>query len=280
MATVAGGDHAVEQIDPHRHRVHDVDGFSETHQVAGCALLEFVVGAGDRIPAFCAFLTEAESAVGVAVEADVPGQSCALPAPLFRDASLHDSKHRLLFVLAGLGAAFRPAQGAVERRFEGGFDLRAALGCVAVGERSQAFVEHHRDITAEGFLDPDHALRGQQPPGAVQRGGERHSLVGHRDPMRQGRHLETTAVRQPGTLPTREAVQAAQTFDDRLAGSFVEVIGVGQQDLRPEVHQVVGRHPAHRAKGCNAHEGRGLDGSVRRRELSAAGRAIARFAFE
>ena len=44
--------------------------------------------------------------------------------------------------------------------------------------------------------------------------------------------LETAGVRQQGAAPIHEAVDAADAADELVAGAEVEVVGVGEDDLR------------------------------------------------
>jgi hypothetical protein len=74
------------------------------------------------------------------------------------------------------------------------------------------------------------------------------------------RLLSEKTWKPPG--PTDEAVQAAKTADELVAGAQIEVIGVAEDDFRAERFQRVLRDGLDRAGGAYRHEDRGLYGAV------------------
>jgi hypothetical protein len=55
------------------------------------------------------------------------------------------------------------------------------------------------------------------------------------EPRAQAHHLEPAGVREGGTLPVHEGAQPAGLVQDVRTRLEVEVVGVGQQRLRPEL---------------------------------------------
>ena len=203
--------------------------------------------------------------MGIPVEADLANRRRTLAARGFGSAALDDAEERLVGSLVSRLAAGRPAQGPGVR---------------------MAAARWHRDPPARGRRAAARTRRGpsrcpgRAPPGSPRRlsgvsrrvrpsRGERkatpfssdHESVGERG------DLEAAAVREPGATPAGEAVQAAELRNARLfARSLVQVVGVGQQDLRTRRPQLVGGDAAHGAVGGDGHEGRRLDHAVRRGE--------------
>src|SRR3989442_12637709 len=64
--------------------------------------------------------------------------------------------------------------------------------------------------------------------------------------------------------PAHEPVQTAELANPLMAGTKVQVVSVGQQDLRSDLFELLLRYALHRAGGADGHEGRRLDGPVGR----------------
>src|ERR1700722_4384046 len=98
----------------------------------------------------------------------------------------------------------------------------------------EALVEDHRDVRSELRLDVGRLLRSQRMRRAVEVRAEVRALLVDRAPVGQAEHLVTAAVGEDGLAPADEAMQAAATRDQIVAGAEVEVIGVAEQDLGAE----------------------------------------------
>ena len=81
--------------------------------------------------------------------------------------------------------------------------------------------------------------------------------------VRQREHLEPAAVGEDGPVPAHEFMQAARLLHQRLARAQVQVVGVGEYDLRAAVLQLLRRHGLDRGLGAHRHEHRRLDDPVR-----------------
>src|SRR5699024_3978823 len=79
----------------------------------------------------------------------------------------------------------------------------------------------------------------------------------------QAHHLEAAGVGVGGAGPVHEGTQAAGLVDQVVPGLEVEVVGVGQQRLRPEVAHRLRQHRLDRGLGADGDEGRRGDLPVR-----------------
>ena len=58
----------------------------------------------------------------------------------------------------------------------------------------------------------------------------------------QGEHLEAAAVGQDRTIPIHKAVQAACFLHQGFAGAQMQMIGIGQQNLRADLLHLAAGH--------------------------------------
>ena len=89
--------------------------------------------------------------------------------------------------------------------------------------------------------------------------------------LREGGNLVSAAVSEPRPFPSGKAVESALVADDLFPGSFVQVVGVGEQDLCTDFGQVSCGDPANGTEGGHRHEGRRGDGTMRCLENAGAG---------
>lgn len=64
-------------------------------------------------------------------------------------------------------------------------------------------------------------------------GDEAHALIGKLDRVGMGEDLEAARVREDGTVPVHEVVQAAELGHRIGARAHGQVIGIGEHDLAP-----------------------------------------------
>ncbi len=102
VPTIAGGNHAVKQVDTRRHPVQQIDRSAESHQVAGAIRGQGLVGNLNRhTPLFTRF-AQAEPTMCIAIEVEF---RCGLGAPSpqgFGDPAMNDRKDGLRFAPPGL----------------------------------------------------------------------------------------------------------------------------------------------------------------------------------
>ena len=163
------------------------------------------------------------------------------------------------------------------------------LFLVAAGvDQGGQLVEREDDVGAELMLDDDGHLGGEPVRRPVQVRPERHPVVvDHRQPLLTGRddvvgldplgvhgqhlaesrpqrqHLESAAVGERRPRPVHECAEAARRVDDVRSGLQIEVIGVGQHRLGPELRHGLGQDGFHRRLGPHRDERRGADLAVR-----------------
>ena len=150
-------------------------------------------------------------------------------------AALHDAEQRLVGARMGLVAALGPHAG----ELDGAGDV-ALLSGVA-----RALVKLHADVAAE-LLGDRHVVLGRPEHMAtvVIGGDEAHALIGELDRIGMGEDLEAARVREDGTVPVHEVVQAAELGHRIGARAHGQVIGIGEHDLGAQVlHGLGGECP-------------------------------------
>ena len=93
-------------------------------------------------------------------------------------------------------------------------------------------------------------------------------------PLRQAEDLEAAAVGEDRPLPADEAVQAAATRDQLVAGTQQQVIRVGEDDLGARLFEVAVASRLDGTLRADRHERRRLHDAVRRLELAETRRAV------
>ncbi len=269
MAGMSRRDHTVEEIDPPLDGEQQILGAPETHQVTRSIGGEHLVRLGEKIVAQLELLSEAEAAVGVAVEADFHGGAGTAPPKLWRISALNDAEQGLVRSRVVPSAALRPAEGALHGRLGAQSAARTFLAIWRL-----TLVERHRHVRTQRLLDLHRPLRSEVAATPVERRREGEALLVDLHPVGEGGHLEATAVGDPGPAPAGEAVQSAGPRHQLLAGSLVEVVGVGEKHLCAELGEIAGCYAAHRAVGRDGLKGRRLDHTMCRREARAARRSI------
>ncbi len=155
-----------------------------------------------------------------------------------------------LFV--ALLAPREPPQGPIER---------ITRRCL-IGSTWDHMIECHRDIRAQRCLDLDRAFGRQRPPSAVHVALKLHAVFVDLAKAFERKHLKAAGVGEQRPFPRHELVEPAELGDHILAGPDVQVVCVGQDDLRADGLEVGGRERAHRRLGADRHEHRRLDGAV------------------
>ena len=91
----------------------------------------------------------------------------------------------------------------------------------------------------------------------------------------QAEHLVPAAVGEHGPIPPDEPVQAAETPNQFITGTKVEVIGVAQNDLGAGLLEVFEERPFHRSLRPDRHERRRTHHAVRSDDLAKTRSAVA-----
>ena len=190
-----------------------------------------------------------EPAEGIPVETDLPQRRRAPFPQVGIHPPLDDAEERLSLPAMGILAPSRPA----------GRHLHGS-GHIPVFRRIRGTViKTHDDVGAQGLLDGDGTLRGDDVIGAVIGGTESDPLFRYLPELPQAVDLETATVGQKRPIPVHEPVQAPKPLHQLMTGPDEEVIGVGQDDLGPHLPQFLRGHRLDGAAGSHRHEDRGLD---------------------
>ena len=138
-----------------------------------------------------------------------------------------------------------------------------------------AFVEGHHYVGAYDALGVDVVLRREDMPGAVDMALEGTSLGSQAAYLREREHLEAAAVGKYRPVPGLEAVETAGGTQGVQAGAQVQVVGVAQDDLGPDVvHEVAVVHPLDGTDRPDGHEYGSMYVAVIGRQHAGAGVAV------
>ena len=72
-------------------------------------------------------------------------------------------------------------------------------------------------------------------------------------------YLKATAIGQDRALPIHEFVQPAHFFHQIRAWANIQVVGIAQNNLRPDLFNLRRRHPFNRGLSADRHENRSLN---------------------
>ena len=135
-----------------------------------------------------------------------------------------------------------------------------------------ALVKCHSDSRAEVRLD-SHALLGTHKNlASVDMRGEIDTLLFYLAKLCERKDLESAAVREYGSVPSRKLVQSAELLYKLVARAQMQMICVAKLNLTVDILEVIRRDRAfYRAAGCNIHKSRSLHSSVDGLEHAAAG---------
>ena len=151
-------------------------------------------------------------------------------------------------------------------------EVEALAGVGVVGVARAALVERHADVGTDDALRVHVVLRRELVPRAVDVAPEGAALRGELADGAQREHLEAAAVREDRPVPGLEAVQAARGAERVQAGTQVEMVGVAQDDLRPDVFaQVPVIDALDGTDGPDGHEYGGMDPAMVRLDHARAG---------
>ena len=107
--------------------------------------------------------------------------------------------------------------------------------------------------------------------------GELDALLGDLAERGQREHLKSAAVGQHRTFPVHKLADTAHTMDQLVAGTNVQVVGIGQLDLAIQLTQLHGVDTAlDGGASTYVHKHRGLNIAVYRMENAAAGASVRR----
>src|SRR5919198_175877 len=240
--------HAIEHVDPALDHLEDAGGIADAHEVARLVDGEERRRPGDGLQHEGAVLPHAEAAERVPVEVELGDLPDRAPAKIVVGAALRDAEKELT------RAAWRPSLAPGPRRRRRGRERE--FGERDVGRRAD--VEAHGDVGAETALDVSDELRRKTRRLPVVDRPERDPiLVDGGDRVTEREDLKAARVREDGAAPAHEAVKAAELLDHVGARTEVEVVGVAEEDRRPELLQSLGVEAFDARLRTHRHEGGG-----------------------
>jgi len=274
IAGVAGGQDAVEHVDPSGHALDEILWRPGTHQIPGLLFRQTRRGGGNDVVHDVNRLPDAQPSDRISLEADRLGGFGTFATEVRKDSPLHDAKLRLPGVadddVRPRGGPQRreptPATGGPANR-----PLHRRGRLVPCGWIGKTFIEDHRDVRPELRLDVHSPLRRQLMPGPVDMRLEVGPVLGDATPLRETEYLIPAAVSQDGPVPAYEAMETAAPSYELVTRPQVEVIRVAQDDLGARLFEVFEERSLDGTLCPDRHEGRRVNDTVRRVELAEAG---------
>jgi hypothetical protein len=155
-----------------------------------------------------------------------------------------------------VASALGPGRGALESGFGDG----------ARSRRFNALVEDHGDVRAESELNLGSFLWSQEMLGTVEVGAEANAVIGDFAEIGETENLIAARIGEDGTAPGHERMQAAEFADQRVAGTQIEMIGVGENDFGAECFECFLSESFDGGGGADRHESRRFQDAMRRGE--------------
>ena len=267
VAAVAGGHHAVEHVDAAGNALQQVFGCPHSHQIARPVLRKDGMDHFYHLIHHVGRLSHGKPSDSIALAVIRGHVLCSLDPQVRIDASLDYGEkclgvtvQRLCLPEAG-DASFQP----LLRQVQG------LAGVVAVGVAGGALVQGHDDVGPDDALGVHIVLRGETVGRAVDMRAEGAALRSQFPAVGQGEYLETAAVGQYRAVPSGKPVQASGHPQGLQPGPQIEMIGIAQDDLSPDIgFQVPMVHSFNRTDGTHGHKDRCLYGPVVRPDPSSA----------
>ena len=159
-------------------------------------------------------------------------------------------------------APLQPTQGA----------LTGALGIVILRRILHTLVESHRNIAAQIGLDAHGLFRTHKNLMSVDVRGKCDPFLSNVAQSSQGKHLESSAVREHRAIPSHEAVQPTHSLYHVIPRTQVQVIRIGQLHLTADLPEVMGRYSSFDGPlGAHIHEHWSLNHAMGAGERSPSG---------
>ena len=183
VARHAGGQHAVEQVDPRQRAAKQILRRPHAHQVARLVRRQQRRRVRDSLPHRRRLFADGKAAQRVAGKIQRRDLGGVALAQIFLQPALHDPEEApaRAMLVPEMPAALRPARGA----------RQGLLVVLARRLRRRTFVEGHQHVAAELHLDLGRPLRRERLAAAVEVAAEHRSLLGDLALLRQRVDLET-----------------------------------------------------------------------------------------
>ena len=274
MARISGRHDAVEEVHAACDGFNDVRRRADAHQIARPVFWHIRLDRLNDLIHDLSRFADGQTADGVARQVELGDLLHVPDAQILERRALIDPPELLtgidsvrLSVISGkrLLAPGKPARRALAGR----------LGILVFCGVFHALVKRHGNIGAEIRLDAHTLLRSHEDPVAVKMGRERHALLLDLSESGQGKDLKSAGIRQDRAVPRHEFVQAAHIAHDLVSGPQMQMIGVGQLDLRADRFQISSRQRAlDRSLRADVHKNRRLNRPMRAEKLPSAGSTL------
>ncbi len=123
-------------------------------------------------------------------------------------------------------------------------------------------VELHDHVSAEILFDAHHRLGSEPAPRAVEVASEIDTVLVDCTQRLQREHLKSAGVGDDRPVPAHEPVEASQVADYLIAGTEMQVIGVGEDHPRAGGMDLRRIERLDGGEGADRHERRRFDGAV------------------
>jgi len=142
-------------------------------------------------------------------------------------------------------------------------------GALPACGRLHALIEDHHDVRAQRDLHGHRVLRRKEVFAAVEVRLKLHALRRDLAHLREREDLKAARVSEHGPRPAHEAMDAAGAANHLMPGAQIQVVRVGEDDLRAErLHHAL-LHGLDGRSCTDGHKDRRLHGAVRQRENAA-----------
>ena len=243
MARKAGRQDTIEDVDAAQHAVDQIFRRANSHQVARFVFGQIRLHHIQHGVHLLLGLAHGESADGDAGRIERSDEFSGSNSKVRLNAALDDPKESLVAASLGFEANFRPAMSP----FHGEL---AVLMVVGVG----AFVESHDDVRAEVLLNSNGSLRREAMCRAVDVTLEGHAFIVYLAGLRKREDLEAARIGEHGMRPAHEPMQATQPSHHIVAGTQVEMIGIGKHKRGAQFLDLCGREGLDRCLRANRRE--------------------------
>jgi len=174
------------------------------------------------------------------------------------DPALDNAEHHLplgmRFVLRALRPANRPRH--------------ALFGTIAFARVRQALVEDHCNVGADHLLHRHRLLGAKKEFVTVQMGVESATLFGELAHLCEREDLKPSGVGENRTVTAHEIVKSPGSCQHLSPGTEHQMIGITENHLSFEFHEVANLQRFHRAERPHVHENRSLDYPMGSRQSS------------
>lgn len=94
------------------------------------------------------------------------------------------------------------------------------------------------------------------------------------------KYLKSSAIRKDREIDIHERMESAEMRDSLITRTEIEMVGVREHDLAPDLHDMIFMDPLHARLGSDRHENGGLYIPMRSRECSGTCESVGGFQSE